>query len=240
MAKRKITAREILNDVKAGLDDRALMKKFHLSSQGLQSLFKKMLNAGVITQDELDDRSPMAERTVELGLFICPACGNIEHTEFTTCSKCGFVTPDSVRKEQEQRRSERQARISAAVRDEIGGPETPKDYHAGPRKTSAPRREGGPPRREMEFGIAGVLNYCRMLSIAALASYCVVVVGLSLVMVFFPGDGVLTFSQALLAILILQAPALAIVLTTVFSLQALNRSIKVISEFVESGLGGRR
>ena len=93
MQKRKITAREILQDIRAGKSDKTLMEKFNLSAQGLQSLFDKLVRAGVVTQDELDDRVPISERTVDLGLFICPACGNIQGKEFVTCPRCGFSVP---------------------------------------------------------------------------------------------------------------------------------------------------
>jgi uncharacterized protein (UPF0212 family) len=88
MKKRKITAREVLGDVRTGVSDPALMEKYRLSAQGLQSVFNKLLK--VLTQEELD--VPMSERTVDLGLFICPACGNIQGNSqsalWICCSKC--------------------------------------------------------------------------------------------------------------------------------------------------------
>jgi len=50
MGKPVIDAREVLTDLKSGLDDRDLMKKYKLSSKGLESLFKKLEQAGVIKQ----------------------------------------------------------------------------------------------------------------------------------------------------------------------------------------------
>ncbi|MEW6137432.1 MAG: hypothetical protein AB1733_04295 [Thermodesulfobacteriota bacterium] len=93
MNKRRITAREILSDVRKGLSDPALMEKYKLSAQGLQSVFQKLLKAGIISQAELDARSPLSERTVDIGLYICSACGNIQGKEFTTCPRCGFEPP---------------------------------------------------------------------------------------------------------------------------------------------------
>ena len=61
MAKRKITGREVLKDIKAGMDDPELMDKYKLSAQGLQSVFNKLVNAGVLTQAELDARVPVSE-----------------------------------------------------------------------------------------------------------------------------------------------------------------------------------
>ncbi len=109
MDKRKITAREIMKDVRAGFSDHELMQKYKLSAQALQSVFTKLVKAGVVGQDELDDRIPVQERTVDLGLFICPACGNIKGTEFTECSRCGYSLPEGMRpadrnKQKESRR----------------------------------------------------------------------------------------------------------------------------------------
>jgi hypothetical protein len=58
MARSKIDAKEALDDLHAGMDDHALMAKYRLSAKGLQSLFTKLIEAGVITQELLDKRSP--------------------------------------------------------------------------------------------------------------------------------------------------------------------------------------
>jgi uncharacterized protein (DUF433 family) len=55
MEKRKISARELIADVRAGMDDSALMARYNLSAQGLQSAFKKLVEANVMTQ------APIAE-----------------------------------------------------------------------------------------------------------------------------------------------------------------------------------
>jgi hypothetical protein len=48
MAKRTINAKEILADLKAGMNNAALMAKYGLSEKGLQSLFKKLMDTGVL------------------------------------------------------------------------------------------------------------------------------------------------------------------------------------------------
>jgi len=50
MAKRTFSAKEILTDIKTGMDDSALMEKYGLSEKGLQSLCKKFTDAGVLKQ----------------------------------------------------------------------------------------------------------------------------------------------------------------------------------------------
>ena len=54
MAKITIDARQVLLDIRAGMTDTALMEKYKLSARGLQSLFKKLLDGGIIKQDDLD------------------------------------------------------------------------------------------------------------------------------------------------------------------------------------------
>jgi len=41
MGKKTINATEILADIKAGMDDSALMEKYQLFEKGLQSVFQK-------------------------------------------------------------------------------------------------------------------------------------------------------------------------------------------------------
>src|SRR5208283_1866229 len=44
----RVKAKEALEDIRAGMDDISLMKKYKLSAKGLQSLFKKLGLAGII------------------------------------------------------------------------------------------------------------------------------------------------------------------------------------------------
>jgi uncharacterized protein (DUF433 family) len=54
--KRKIKARDIVNDIRSHMTDPELMAKYDLSAKGLQSAFIKLLNARAMTQAELDRR----------------------------------------------------------------------------------------------------------------------------------------------------------------------------------------
>ncbi len=51
-----INAEEALNCIRSGMPDTALMRKYRLSTKGLQSLFTKLLTARLISQSELDER----------------------------------------------------------------------------------------------------------------------------------------------------------------------------------------
>jgi Mor family transcriptional regulator len=63
MGKKIVSAREILKDIKAGMDDAALMEKYRLSEKGLQSVFKKLTDAGALKQEDLDSRLTSREGT---------------------------------------------------------------------------------------------------------------------------------------------------------------------------------
>lgn len=51
MAQRQVSAREVLKDVRAGMDDARLMEKYRLSSTGLQSLFQQLVEAGLLRRE---------------------------------------------------------------------------------------------------------------------------------------------------------------------------------------------
>ena len=57
MAKKQISAKEVLQDIRNGLADEDLLNKYGLSLDGLQSLFKKMMDARILTQNMLDERN---------------------------------------------------------------------------------------------------------------------------------------------------------------------------------------
>lgn len=92
MEKRKIDGREVLNDIRSGMEDAFLMRKYRLSSKGLVALFGKLVQSGLITQGELDLRSePLSQRTVSLVLWKCPACGAPDLKEHEVCPHCGII-----------------------------------------------------------------------------------------------------------------------------------------------------
>ncbi len=64
--KRTIKAIDVVTDMRAGMTDPQLMDKYRLSAKGLQSVYKKLLDADVITQDELANRIPAFDDTASL------------------------------------------------------------------------------------------------------------------------------------------------------------------------------
>ncbi len=57
-SKRKINAKDMVNDIRKGMNDTQLMHKHKLSSKGLQSIFKKLIEAKAIKPGEVFNRDP--------------------------------------------------------------------------------------------------------------------------------------------------------------------------------------
>jgi hypothetical protein len=73
--RRKISARNILADIKSGLDDEQLLIKYNLVPRQLQSVFRQIINAGLATPMEMSKRlsvtkSQVREAFVEMGKAI--------------------------------------------------------------------------------------------------------------------------------------------------------------------------
>jgi hypothetical protein len=223
MEKRKITAREVMQDIRAGKSDQALMQKYHLSAQGLQSLFDKLVRAGVATQRELDDRVPISERTVDLGLFVCPACGNIQGKEFVTCPRCGFTVPGAARSAQKEgdKRPAKQG-LSWVKRSQ----------------KTLPNDSEGPKAAENSAdpytGLVEMVKYCRILSIAAVVTYSAAIVGLVLVSLRSPSSSVL---ESLIGVIALGIPAVAISVIVFVTLRVLAEAVRVFSSLSGPLLG---
>ncbi len=52
----KISVREVLEDLRNGMDDEELMKKYNLSNRQVQRLFRKMIAEGFISPLQLANR----------------------------------------------------------------------------------------------------------------------------------------------------------------------------------------
>jgi len=61
-----VDAKEALADIRSGLSDSELSEKYGLSAVGLQSLFSKLLAAGLITEAELSNRVHWSQKDVKL------------------------------------------------------------------------------------------------------------------------------------------------------------------------------
>ncbi len=69
MYRRKVVIRaiEAVNCIRDGMDDVALMRKYNLSAEGLQTMMRELIAVGVLRQDELEARPihPLASVTLD-------------------------------------------------------------------------------------------------------------------------------------------------------------------------------
>jgi len=62
--KLRINARQFLHDVKAHMDDQALMEKYHITQRQLQSLLRQLIQAGLMSALELANRLKVTQSQV--------------------------------------------------------------------------------------------------------------------------------------------------------------------------------
>jgi hypothetical protein len=65
-AKRKITAKRLVDDVRSGLSNLELMEKYKLSSEGLLSAFNKLITSHTMEEEELAGRIPLLDDTIDI------------------------------------------------------------------------------------------------------------------------------------------------------------------------------
>ncbi|MBI5252264.1 MAG: HD domain-containing protein [Desulfomonile tiedjei] len=68
MKKPEIEANQAVEDIRSGFDDTELMKKYGLSARGLQSLFAKLVSAGVLRKSEIEARNSNATTSIIVDL----------------------------------------------------------------------------------------------------------------------------------------------------------------------------
>jgi lipopolysaccharide biosynthesis regulator YciM len=89
-ATKKISAKGIMADLKAGMSDSELIKKYDISFQALQDLFEKLVNANLATKAYFDKRavSQIGARKAEETAQTCPYCGFSTSEQFRECPSC--------------------------------------------------------------------------------------------------------------------------------------------------------
>ncbi|MFZ5865183.1 MAG: DUF4388 domain-containing protein [Thermodesulfobacteriota bacterium] len=95
MDKREVKAKEVVADIRAGIDDVGLMNKYKLTPRGLDSLFGKLLTAGLISRRDWTARKARMEETVELveieAALPSQSSGHRIHQRANRCSFSGKV-----------------------------------------------------------------------------------------------------------------------------------------------------
>ncbi len=94
--KRRIDARQAVADLRSGMSDHALMRKYAISAAGLQSLLNKLLEADLIDQAELDDRLSLSEKTVEIAISEISELNIGQHTDSQCTAPNSGITTDQI------------------------------------------------------------------------------------------------------------------------------------------------
>jgi hypothetical protein len=96
--KRKISAREILADIRSGLDDSAIKTKHRLSEDALEAVYHKLAKAGLLTEAEIGERlaevpkpPTPAHEEPSTAVWRCPACEAPQPSEVDECPVCGVI-----------------------------------------------------------------------------------------------------------------------------------------------------
>ena len=71
LAKRKLSAKQIVADIRSGMDGTGLKRKYGLSDKALQSLCTKLLAAGALTENEIRP----VDASAGLGEGVSPGSG---------------------------------------------------------------------------------------------------------------------------------------------------------------------
>jgi len=64
MEKRKIKAKEVAQDIHAGMGDSPLMEKYGLSTKQLETVLRKLLEADLITHMQLYERTTLSDTQI--------------------------------------------------------------------------------------------------------------------------------------------------------------------------------
>ena len=64
-----ISARDALAAMRGGMDDASLMRKYDISSLGLQSLFSQLMAAGLLTEAEVEERAAKSEESLAITMI---------------------------------------------------------------------------------------------------------------------------------------------------------------------------
>ncbi len=95
--KKRLSAKQILSDIRSGVDGTRLKRKYGLSDRALESVLGKLVAAGALTEQDMRrlKSSPgdaPTSREMPGGLqWRCPACNTPQRSEMSECPACGVV-----------------------------------------------------------------------------------------------------------------------------------------------------
>jgi hypothetical protein len=96
-AKRKLSAKQILTDIRSGMDASALKRKYGLSDKAFESVCKQLSAAGALTEFERQQLEPPrrssepSHKPSVASQWRCPACNTPQAAEVRECPACGVV-----------------------------------------------------------------------------------------------------------------------------------------------------
>jgi hypothetical protein len=103
-SRRVVAARRVVADIRSGMTDQELMRKYNLSSVALVSLFEKLVIGGFLDRDALESTRRDRQSIVDLVATRCPVCSQEIHRDADRCPQCppGLTSqmPDNWRAEQ--------------------------------------------------------------------------------------------------------------------------------------------
>ncbi len=88
MPKKTIKAKELLADIRAGMNGAGLMKKYGLSAGGILKVLNRLIWEGLISLSELAERRSLA-KTVYMPVFECRSCGDMQFSKVEKCPRFG-------------------------------------------------------------------------------------------------------------------------------------------------------
>ncbi|MBI5570998.1 MAG: hypothetical protein HY914_13725 [Desulfomonile tiedjei] len=86
--RRFIDGKAFAGDVRAGLDDAALMQKYRVSQARLLSLLARLVWEGLLTPEDVEERKSLS-RTVYMAVYQCRLCKRIMFDYSEQCPDCG-------------------------------------------------------------------------------------------------------------------------------------------------------
>ncbi|MFH0825033.1 MAG: hypothetical protein V2B18_19955 [Pseudomonadota bacterium] len=64
MSKRRIRAKDLVEDIRLGLDDNSLMSKYDITGDQLERIFGKLVDANFLTALELHERAKLSDTQI--------------------------------------------------------------------------------------------------------------------------------------------------------------------------------
>jgi hypothetical protein len=85
---RSLKAKDILNDLRAGMDDALLMEKYGLTPRGIANLLDKLVSQGLLSPEEIEVVK-VKDPDVSLPVYKCSVCSELQFARLSRCPHCG-------------------------------------------------------------------------------------------------------------------------------------------------------